>query len=58
MKKLWNLVIFVLIKKVGTVKIVERGQTNAVDAYLTPLIRDYINQFKSEFEDVCCLYLL
>lgn len=34
----------------GMVKLVPRATTTAVDAYLTPLIRTYIDQFKRRFE--------
>jgi 5-oxoprolinase (ATP-hydrolysing) len=34
-----------------TIKIVERGDTTVVDAYLTPHIREYIELFKSQFVD-------
>ena len=35
---------------VGSVRVVERGLTTAVDAYLTPLVRDYIANFKRGFD--------
>ena len=33
------------------VKIVDRGHTTVIDAYLTPHIQEYISHFKSGFED-------
>lgn len=35
---------------VGSIRIVERGLTTAVDAYLTPLVREYIANFKRGFD--------
>jgi 5-oxoprolinase (ATP-hydrolysing) len=35
---------------VGSIRIVERGLTTAVDAYLTPLVKEYIRNFKRGFD--------
>jgi 5-oxoprolinase (ATP-hydrolysing) len=37
---------------VDSIRIVQRGFTTSVDAYLTPLVRDYVAQFRQGFENL------
>ena len=38
-------------------KLVSRGDTTVVDAYLSPVIRDYVNQVASELKDVPLMFM-